>query len=170
MQRSLLTPLLTIGVAMVLAACGGSSDDDDAPAGGSRSAASTSENADQLQKYAECMRSHGVPEFPDPQNGQLMLNESSGLDPSSPQFQSAARACKSLQPAGVQGGSGQSADQEEQLQKFASCMRKHGAKDFPDPSSEGGGKFQITGVDPNSAQFKSAMRACRSLLPGGGTP
>ncbi|MHB1571966.1 MAG: hypothetical protein ACYC0H_22545 [Solirubrobacteraceae bacterium] len=50
-------------------------------------------------KYAACMRSNGVPDFPDPNaQGQIQINAAgaSGLDPSSPQFQKAQTACKSL--------------------------------------------------------------------------
>ncbi|HTX08304.1 MAG TPA: hypothetical protein VME22_06810 [Solirubrobacteraceae bacterium] len=49
-------------------------------------------------KYATCMRSNGVPNFPDP-NGQgvIQINSASGgLDTSSPQFQKAAAACKDV--------------------------------------------------------------------------
>jgi hypothetical protein len=66
-------------------------------------------------KYAVCMRSNGVPNFPDP-NGQglIQINNATGtLDPSSPQFQKAAAACKSLEngfgeqsSAAVSSGSG----------------------------------------------------------------
>ena len=49
-------------------------------------------------KYATCMRSNGVPNFPDP-NGQGLIqikNATGSLEPSSPQFQKAEAACKSL--------------------------------------------------------------------------
>ena len=49
-------------------------------------------------KYATCMRSHGVPNFPDP-NGQGLIqikNATGSLDASSPQFQKAETACNSL--------------------------------------------------------------------------
>ena len=49
-------------------------------------------------KYATCMRSHGVPNFPDP-NGQgvIQINNATGvLEQSSPAFQKAEAACKSL--------------------------------------------------------------------------
>ena len=49
-------------------------------------------------KYATCMRSNGVPNFPDP-NGQGLIqikNATGTLEPSSPQFQKAEAACKSL--------------------------------------------------------------------------
>jgi len=49
-------------------------------------------------KYAACMRSSGVPGFPDP-NGQavIQINNATGvLEQSSPAFQKAEAACKSL--------------------------------------------------------------------------
>jgi hypothetical protein len=55
-------------------------------------------NAEAL-KYATCMRSNGVPNFPDP-NGQgvIQINDATGdLDPNSPQFEKAATACKRLE-------------------------------------------------------------------------
>ncbi len=55
--------------------------------------------------------------------------------------------------------------------KYSACMRKHGLSSFPDPNGEG--VIQIdssSGIDPQSSQFQTAEKACRSLLPNGGTP
>lgn len=49
-------------------------------------------------KYAQCMQSHGEPDFPDP-NGQglIQLTNTTGiLAPSSPQYLTAQQACQSL--------------------------------------------------------------------------
>jgi hypothetical protein len=48
-----------------------------------------------LVKYAECMRAHGVPDFPDPTAGGLQLpgGPGSGLDPNNPALQNAAKVC-----------------------------------------------------------------------------
>ena len=51
---------------------------------------------------ARCMRSHGVPNFPDPQfatgpNGGLGVKiGGAGIDPSSPAFQAASKECGSI--------------------------------------------------------------------------
>lgn len=45
-------------------------------------------------RYATCMRSEGVPDFPDP-NGQGLI-QAGNVDASSPQFQKAETACNSL--------------------------------------------------------------------------
>lgn len=49
--------------------------------------------------WARCLRSHGVPSFPDP-NSQGAF-DSSKFDPSSPAFQTASKACKAQQPSGA---------------------------------------------------------------------
>jgi hypothetical protein len=46
-------------------------------------------------KYAGCMRSHGITDFPDPKSNQFGFNLSS-VDTNSPQYQSAQQACRSL--------------------------------------------------------------------------
>jgi hypothetical protein len=63
----------------------------------------------QLLKFAQCMRSHGLPSFPDPNpastiwgpGGGKLFNAPSSINPDSPQFTSAANACKSFQPGNV---------------------------------------------------------------------
>lgn len=58
-------------------------------------------------KYAQCMRAHGISDFPDPQpDGTLQIQASPGsdLDPNNPRFKSADGACKKYQPAGGGGG------------------------------------------------------------------
>jgi len=59
-----------------------------------------------LLRFSRCMRSHGVADFPDP-NGQggiaITGGPSGDLDPNSPQFQSAQRACQHLLPGGKGG-------------------------------------------------------------------
>jgi hypothetical protein len=120
--------------------------------------------------YSSCMRSHGVPSFPDPDSqGHLNLKFTKGgaLDPSSPQFQAAQQACKRLAPS--QNTSTTNAQFSAQALKFSACMRSHGVPKFPDPKTSGGVTgLLITGINPHSPQFQAAMQACRSLMPGGG--
>jgi hypothetical protein len=58
-----------------------------------------------MLKFSACMRSHGLPDFPDPtvsSDGGLQLSlgdkRNSSLNPDSPVFQSAQKACQSLTP------------------------------------------------------------------------
>lgn len=61
----------------------------------------------QYLKAAACIRSHGVPNFPDPtfSGGGVHLAHQ-GLNESSPVFKTAVHDCESLIPGGVHGGSG----------------------------------------------------------------
>jgi hypothetical protein len=60
-------------------------------------------------------------------------------------------------------GSGPVTD-EPDLQAFSQCMRDNGIADFPDPGPNG---LRIDGlaIDPASAQFKAAEKACQDLMP-----
>ena len=121
--------------------------------------------------FAQCMRSHGVPDFPEPSEGHLLIkgNSKNGLNPGSPQFQAAMKACHSLAPA-PKISPQQSAAMQAQALKFSACMRSHGVPDFPDPKFEGGGvQLQIkrgSGIDPQSSQFQAAQKACQGDMPG----
>jgi hypothetical protein len=59
--------------------------------------------------FSKCMRAHGITNFPDPQvhGGGIGLEfkRGSGIDPKSPQFQAAQRACQKNMP-GPKGGKG----------------------------------------------------------------
>jgi hypothetical protein len=67
--------------------------------GGQQPATAPSPNIAAELTWARCLRSHGVPSFPDPNNQGAF--DSSKFDPTSPAFQSASNACKSLQPTGA---------------------------------------------------------------------
>lgn len=142
--------------------------------GGAGNGSSSSKYADAL-KYSQCMRSHGVPNFPDPSaNGAIGIqggpNSSNGLNPNSAQFKAADRACRHLLPNGGQPSAAQKQQFLSQALKFSQCMRSHGFPNFPDPTSSGGGvSLKISpssGIDPRSPQFQSAQKACSHFLPG----
>jgi hypothetical protein len=49
---------------------------------------------------------------------------------------------------------------------YAWCMRSHGVPDFPDPTeSPNGIGIRLSGIDPNSAQFRASQTACRAFSP-----
>ena len=60
----------------------------------------------------------------------------SSLDPNAPAFKQAISACKSLEPAGFEGGA-RSTQQQSAALKFARCIRDNGVTDFPDPAEMG---------------------------------
>ena len=56
-----------------------------------------------LLRYARCMRAHGIPDFPDPtpQGGmEIRASAGSDLDPNSPLYKAADRACSRYMPGG----------------------------------------------------------------------
>jgi hypothetical protein len=75
------------------------------PNGGQPPALSAAQRAAML-KFSQCMRTHGLTNFPDPSFGpggavRLRVGPAGGLDPNSPAFQSAQKAC-----AAYRGGAG----------------------------------------------------------------
>ena len=160
---------------VLLAGCGGSSSSSTGAGGSSPSSSGASEGdngrsgsptlqADTL-KFSRCMRSHGVPNFPDPKNGGELSLVGTGVNRNSPAFKSASQACQSLMPGGV-GPSGQKSDlSPAQGLELAKCMRAHGVPNFPDPTASGA--IPPGSVDPNSPAVKAALQACQS---SGSTP
>jgi hypothetical protein len=175
---------LVIGAALVLCAtaCAGSpSGPGVASLGGgasqTKSASATPGNDfNKFLAFSACMRSHGIRDFPDPQQGSggIRLNlgangGSSDLNPQSSTFQAAQQACQSLIPAGGP-DAGSKADPTK-IEPWAACIRSHGVPNLPDPTIENGNMKLVltgTGIDPGSSQWQKATAACRSLEPGGG--
>ncbi len=75
------------------------------PQNGGQPPAQTITPADQADylKAAACMRSHGIPDFPDPtfQNNAVTFNTPPSIDKNSPQARSAVALCRKLIPAGL---------------------------------------------------------------------
>jgi hypothetical protein len=126
-------------------------------------------NAAQGAKFAACMRSHGLPNFPDPDaQGNIQFGSAEGIDPRSPKFRSALTPCRTLLPHLGPPTAAQLAQVEEQLLAFAKCMRARGIADFPDPSGAGLPLTRPHGdLDPNSPRFQADYRACKNHLPAG---
>jgi hypothetical protein len=123
-----LRPLVALAlVALIGAGCGS-----DAPSETAATATATAKKAtgqDKAVKFAECIRGHGVPHFPDPNaKGEYVF----GIDVSPEVWQKAVNACKALEPPGALSGK-RSPKQQSDALRFAQCVRKHGVKDFPDP-------------------------------------
>lgn len=144
------------GVAMLAAACGGGSPAGSGPGNGQTP-------YQQALAYAQCMRAHGDPGFPDP-NSQGLFSH-----PAGPEYQSAGRACGHLLPSQPL-TTAQKQQHVGQALKFSACMRSHGVPSFPDPIIAQGGTAvgfrPPRNIDQNSPQFQSAIRACREFEPG----
>jgi hypothetical protein len=70
-------------------------------AGGVTPAQSAAETA-KLIRFSRCMRSHGVPNYPDPTIGPIgeQVMDLRGINLSSPTFQAASNACQTIVPGG----------------------------------------------------------------------
>ena len=132
--RPRLAVLGLIAMVVLIDACGSSTPAETGSGGNSAA------NARQAVKFAECMRSNGVGDFPDPgASGKLTIDgiaNGSSLDVSTPAFKQAMSACKDLEPAGFT-GSKRSPQQQQVALEFAKCMRENGVPDFPDPTPNG---------------------------------
>jgi hypothetical protein len=129
--------------------------------------------------FAQCMRAHGV-NVPDPGSsggGAVKIQISSGGAGGATGPDAATRAAlsacqKYLPKIGGNGGGTPDPARQAQLLQFAQCMRAHGVN-IPDPSSGSGG-IAIGGpgsgqdINPNSATFQNAQKACQKYLPGKG--
>jgi hypothetical protein len=124
---------------------------------------------------AQCMRGHGLPNFPDPSpSGGFTASVLPAINSS--QGQAAYGACRHLLAGGGPSVAqlqqvGQQVQQKQQqllptLLKFSQCMRGHGVPTFPDPSPSG---LDLNGskVNPLSPQFQAAIRVCQHALPAG---
>jgi hypothetical protein len=66
--------------------------------GGTPTPAQTERALAQAVKFAQCMRSHGVSNYPDPNPADPGVVHLIGIDPNSPQVESAQKACQTLVP------------------------------------------------------------------------
>jgi hypothetical protein len=116
--------------------------------------------------FAHCMRTHGVPNFPEPNDQGWAV--SSGINTTSSRFQADSNHCFSLLHIG--GGPATPVLNTQALAqtlRFSQCMRSHGIADFADPGSSANGVGISTqagkagDLDPKNPRFQGAARACR---------
>jgi hypothetical protein len=146
--------------------------------GGPKPSASPEDQRKALVAYAQCMREHGLPNFPDPVidaqgNVGFHFEGDQSFDPDSPAASAGRDACESLLPTAPEGEADRSKRDYDRALKYSACMRSHGVADFPDPQLNSGGGVSVRqpggagSVDRDSATFHAAEQACQSLLPGG---
>jgi hypothetical protein len=180
---------LTVALAalsMLAAGCGGNSPTGGVASIGSHTSTTSSSAApsgggesspgSQAVAYSECMRTHGVRNFPDPKisthgNG---VSVAIGITPAitgNPQFKAAQQACSKVLPGGGPGEAPNhqiTPQEQSRYLKAAACVRSHGVPNFPDPTFSGGGvHIEHQGLNESSPAFKAAVHDCESLIPGG---
>jgi hypothetical protein len=153
---------------MLVSACGGSSSPgvaavDTTTASATTDTTSTSNSAGgsaQLSAalaFARCMRSHGVPDFPDPDPDSQGNFPSLHLAESTQTTAAANDACKHLR------GTATPKQRQQKLAfsvKVAQCLRAHGYPNFPDPTRLGEPPKLPPGIDLDSPQFRAAETNC----------
>jgi hypothetical protein len=168
-------------VAVLTAACGvhvhfGSS--------GSAQSSASSPTYAQVLALAQCMRSRGVPNFPDPNasggysltsNGSIEGAGGTSIDMDSSQAQAAYGDCRHLLPGGPSISQLEQLEQQAQqeqdqmlplLLKYSQCMRSHGVPNFPSPGQSTASAHSAP-PNVNSPQYLAAAGACQHLLPPG---
>ena len=123
-------PLATLALVALIGAGCGSKDTahTSATATASPKKASAREKA---VRFAECIRAHGVADFPDP-NAKNEFEYGVSVTPEV--WKQATTACKDLQPPGTL-SSKRTPKQQSSALRFAQCVRDNGVKDFPDPAN-----------------------------------
>ena len=177
-----------LATAIVVAACGGTSPSDKA------TASNTAARANDALKVSECMRSHGVPQFPDlGGSGSIDIQASSNggnasisvnghsINVSGPALQKAMQECRKYGPKPPPVSAAQLANVKQGALKMAQCMRSHGVPNFPDPkvtTGPGGRGIAVQiggapgssssprGLNPGSPAFQNAQKVCGGLLGG----
>ncbi|MFI5916403.1 hypothetical protein [Dactylosporangium sp. NPDC051541] len=144
--------LVMAALLVTLAGCGGGKPDAQATEG---------VDHDKLVQAAQCMRSHGYPDFPDPvqdQNVWIIPPPASELTPP-PECLELFRGAKGRPPQRQL-----TADEINQRRKWADCIRKNGIPTLPDPDSDGNVNLPPE-LDPITAQpnWATAREACKSL-------
>jgi hypothetical protein len=170
-------PLILASVAVVAvltllaAGCSGGGSPGVATVASSTAAATTSTTSrSRPVAFAHCMRSNGLPNYPDvgkPTPQQLGVSDS--------QFNTALSACGHLLP---NGGVAQETAKQKRTRladelSFARCMRGHGVARFPDPTAQGEltvAMVQAQGIDVHSPAVLRVVQACLPASHGALTP
>ena len=159
--------VLAVAVAVIgllAAACGG---------GGGSSALPGTTAYQKALAYAQCMRAHGEPSYPDPTSNGGFIIDGKKDNLNGQLMQSANKTCQHLLPKARPMTAAQQRQATAQALRYVACMRTHGIPDMPDPKVNSQGiELRIggpngSGPKPGSPVLQAAMQACQKLLPGG---
>jgi hypothetical protein len=165
-RPTILTTVIAAGaVSLFAAGCGG---------GSTTTAATTAATQNGALAYAHCMRSHGVPNFPDPtssggNNKDAIVSALQKVGNS--QTQAAQTACMHLNGGspGTSPSAAQGQAQTAAMLAFARCMHRRGFPNFPDPTAQGQLSPQMVtaaGIDLHQPAVLNAGLACTSVTHG----
>jgi hypothetical protein len=169
--KRMTTALAALALAGLLGACGGNGGSDDDASGGDSGGGEDSAAEDATLEYAQCMRDHGIEDFPDPEigeNGEMQLSTPEGGDLE--EFEAADDECKPIldeaQSQGSRLSPEEQAERQDQALAMAQCMRENGW-DMPDPEVEEGGGIAVQNPpniggpgDTRFEQFEADIADC----------
>ncbi len=147
---------------LALAACGSPAH----PAVGSTGQDASGRS--QLEAVVQCLRAHGVPDFPNPvydsSDGQWHYADYRATIP-----QRAQQACQHLDPSAVSPSPTPPVPQAQfaRLVRFADCMRRHGEPTWPDPRPDGAFALPRSLMRKGDPVGEHAFAACQKYLPSG---
>ena len=157
MKRACLSVLMLL----TLAACGKSANGPDVATVGGTPAASPAASAGLRQQavaYAQCMRTHGIPQWPDPEvrgdDVQIRTVDKNTVDGSV--LGSALQACNALRP---QLPGPDMASKLDSARFESRCMREQGVDNYPDPASDA--HVEVPQAVRDDPQFEPAKEICR---------
>ena len=169
------------GTALALArpspGCGGSS-----PTNTTGKSASSGGIAASAFRFVACMRTHGYPNTPDPQvstssNGGTIIRIRAVQHTGPKHPPAIPKPCRGIMPnpqnASPQQQAAQDAARRAGLLSFAACMRTHGVKSFPDPTSQGQLTIEMidaANIDLHTPPTLAAIKACIGASHGVVTP
>jgi len=171
--------IATVTLALLAAAC--SSGSPSSTGSGGSPAAGDSASSPSAVAYSACIRSHGVPNYPDPDSGgTLPKPDAQAFGVSTSRFNAAQRACQHLLP--TTGGSLTASSLQQCYLadvcpqalvqqavndglEFARCMRSHRVPSWPDPTIDPQGRplFNIRVPRPAPPQVSTAINECERL-------
>jgi hypothetical protein len=178
MTRLLRAALPLVVSVVALAACGGSSStphvaaasSPSGPAGAARHSSAPPSLTQLLHSAAQCVRAHGIPNFPDPvvdTHGNVQYDDQLIKNLPVAVTQNAEHACASqinaAQSAAAPVQPAATPQEIQQATQFAQCMRQHGWPNFPDPDSHA--RFQLSNPNDGPATKNDpSFQACRTEL------
>ena len=166
----LLAAVVAVAACALLAAgCGGGGSPGIAGGASATGIPTTTQNA--ALAFARCMRSHGLPNWPDPISGGVFDKTTlrqTGYSVSQVRAVEDGPCNHLLGGVSHQGPTITAAERVDYL-KAAACMRTHGFPGFPDPTFQDN-SVQVTipsSVNQDSSRFSNAAATCTKLIPAG---
>ena len=164
LRRAGVLAVAVASIAVLAAACGG---------GGIAPVLAGTSNYQKALAYAQCMRAHGEPSYPDPTSNGGFVIDGKKDHLNGALMNSANKTCQHLLPKFAPMTATQQRQATAEALRYVACMRTHGIPNMPDPVVNAQGmQFRIggpkgKGPPPGSQVLRNAMQACQKLLPGG---